>query len=243
VVFLWVTLYTLAMQSPEKPWLDPNAESKIPAWKRKQEGKNYLVEKKVPESNPAQAPERVQNLPPLEAEFHEVTAEYPNLRVLMLDSVKQAVEAGTTGTVSEQIACIKKNPAAIAYLNTLLDPSLSVEDALSRAREYNQALEPKPHHQGKSKRLFTHIIGTPARRVILAVSPNGRVDLEVSRHVEGEVVEQQSLPNTVTSVSPQPEVVVEQVEVKEAPTTWMTTDENEKLPAYLRKKRWFGGDK
>jgi len=229
------------MQSPEKLWLDPNAESKIPAWRRKQEGKNYIVEK-VTESPPAQQ-EHVQGLPPLEAEFHEVTASYPNLRVLMLDAVKRAVESGATDTVSEQIACIQKNPTVIANLNTLLDPSLSVEDALSRAREYNQALEPKPHHQGKSKRLFIHVIGTPARRVILAVSANGRLDFEVSRHVEGEAVEQQPLPDTVTQVSPRSEVVIEQVEVKEAPTTWVNADENEKLPAYLRKKRWFGEDK
>ena len=83
-------MYTFSMNTPEgQPWIDPKG-SIIPAYKRKAENRNFLVETSSPASLQALKPipvqentqDRVSELPPLEAEFHNVSAPYPNLRYI-----------------------------------------------------------------------------------------------------------------------------------------------------------------
>ena len=104
----------------------------------------------------------------------------PNLRILMLDEVKSSVESGKTDTLKEQIGFIKNNPVLTEKFNEILNPSISNEEALTIAREVNVSLEPKPSHEGKSRRIFECTVGSTGRRAIIAVSKNGRIDFEVS---------------------------------------------------------------
>ena len=177
------------MNTPEgKPWIDPDGVSKIPAYRRKEAKRNFLVEEPSPVSQqdpellPAQegTQERAQELPSLEAEFHSACASYPNLRVLMLDQVKSPMESGNTDILKEQIGFIKINPALTERFNEILNPSISNEEALTIAREVNLSLDPKPIHKADSRRIFECTVGSTGRRAIIAVSKNGRIDFEVS---------------------------------------------------------------